>query len=279
MVKNLSRNENCCIESDHRISYYQSKGYRVPSRRLILNDKQIRGIRDSGRVNTQVLDYIGERIHVGMSTLEIDQIVHEETIRLGGIPATLGYNGYPRSLCTSLNSQVCHGIPSAKQIIKDGDLINIDVSTNLGGYFSDSARVFQVGIKSASRQELIKISKACLEVGLSSVVPWTSMRTIGRSIYEYAKERGYSIATSIGGHGIGMKFHEEPFVSYDRQGTDMLLVPGMVFTIEPAVNAGGGEVYEDRQNNWTIYTSDGKDSAQWEVTVLVTEKGYEILAY
>lgn len=245
---------------------------------VILNSEQIQGVRESGVVNTALLDFISNKLYVGMSTEEIDRLIYEETIRLGGIPATLDYNGYPKSLCTSMNDEVCHGIPSKAVKLKEGDLINIDVSTNVKGYFSDSARVFCIGEVSDDVKNLVSVAKESISVGLSKVIPGVSMKHMGRAINAFVKSNGYSVAEDIGGHGIGLKFHEEPFVSYSRRGTDTLLEAGMIFTIEPAVNMGTGDIVEDASNGWTIYTADRKPSAQWEVTVLVTETGYEILA-
>ncbi len=249
------------------------------NRKLILNKNQIEGIRESGKVNTHLLDFISDKLCIGMSTLEIDQLIYNETRRLGGVPATLDYNGFPRSLCTSINDQVCHGIPSKNVILKNGDLFNIDVSTLYKGYYSDAARVFSIGEMSSKNEKLMTVSKKCIDVGLAVVKPWKSMKEIGRVITEFAEKKGFSIAEGIGGHGIGLNFHEEPYVSFDRYGTDVLLEPGMVFTIEPAVNAGACRIFEDAENGWTIYTLDGSNSAQWEVTVLVTDDSYEILSY
>lgn len=289
MYKNVSRNELCWCNSgikykychlkiDEKLKSLELKGNKIPCKELILNDKQIEGVRESGRLNTHLLDYISDYIGPGMTTSDIDDMIYNETIRLGGVPATLNYNNYPKSICTSVNNQVCHGIPSKDTVLVEGDIVNIDLSTNLNGYFSDSARVFTIGKVSDERLRLIDISKKCIDIGLSFITPWQSMKFIGEKISRFAEDEGYKIAVDIGGHGIGLKFHEEPFVSYAEHGTDLLLVPGMIFTIEPAVNVGGSDVYEDFDNNWTIYTQDGKDSAQWEVTVLVTEDGYEVLA-
>jgi methionyl aminopeptidase len=289
MYKKLKRNDLCWCNSgikykychldiDEKLSSLKLKGYSVPNRELILNNIQIEGIKASGRLNTHLLDYVSNHICSGMTTSDIDELIYKETLGLGGIPATLNYNNYPKSVCTSVNDQVCHGIPSKDIILMDGDIVNVDVSTILNGYFSDSARVFGIGNVSEERQRLIDVSKKCVDIGLLSITPWQSMATIGTNISKFAEDNGFKVAIDIGGHGIGLKFHEEPFVSYAQHGTDLLLVPGMVFTIEPAINAGGSNIYEDIDNNWTIYTQDGKDSAQWEVTVLITEGGYEILA-
>lgn len=246
-------------------------------RSVILTQEQIEGVRRSGVINRKILDFISGKLVVGMTTQEIDDLITEETTRLGGIPATLNYNGYPKSLCTSLNDEVCHGISSDHVILKTGDIINIDVSTIVDGYYADSARVFCIGDVDDAIKTLVEVAKASITVGLSKVQPWTSMKYIGEAINDYVMAKGYRVAEDIGGHGIGLKFHEEPFVSFSRRGTDVLLEPGMVFTIEPAVTMGTGEIVEDNSNGWTLYTADHKPSAQWEVTVLVTESGYEII--
>lgn len=270
--------KNCHLKIDEKLKSYKLKGISVPNNHQLLNAIQIEGIRESGRMNTHLLNFIGGHIYPGMSTLEIDDLVSNEISRLGAKSATLNYNGYPNSLCTSINNQVCHGIPSSNTVLAEGDIINIDIATNLNGYYSDSARVFPVGQISLERQKLLEVSRECVEIGLSSIVPWQSMKSIGKNISEFAEAKGYSVVNAIGGHGIGLKLHQDPFVSYSKKGTDILLVPGMVFTIEPAVNIGSSEVYEDNGNGWTIYTLDGSDSAQWEVTVVVNQDGYEVLA-
>ena len=215
-----------------------------------------------------------------MSTAEIDEIVHELTTKMGGIPAPLNYEGFPKSVCTSLNDEVCHGIPSDKIVLKDGDIINVDVSTIFKGYFSDSSRMFMLGNVPEETQRLVRVAKECVDVGVANTKPWTYLGDMGHAVHEHALKNGYSIVRQIGGHGCGFQFHEDPWVSYVSQpGTGMLLVPGLVFTIEPMVNMGKDDIYEEEVNHWTIYTADGKPSAQWEVEVLVTETGCEILCW
>lgn len=291
MNKILDRNDLCWCNSgkkykichsyiDERIMAYKQNGCKIPSRDIIKNKVQIEGIRESGKVNIALLDYISEHIQIGMSTNEIDQLIYHKTIELGGIPAPLGYEGFPKSVCTSINHEVCHGIPSSKKILKEGDIINIDVSTIVNGYFSDSSRMFCIGKVSDERRRLVKVAKKSIEVGLSKVKAWNFLGDMGQAINDFVRANDYSVVKEIGGHGIGLEFHEEPFVSYiSTQATEMLLVPGMVFTIEPMINMGKSNVIFDKENGWTVYTKDGKDSAQWEVMVLVTEAGYEILAY
>ena len=270
----------CHMASDEKIETFARQGHIVPPRFILKNGEQIEGIRESGKINTAVLDYVAEHIREGMTTEEIDRLVHEKTEELGGIPAPLGYEGFPKSVCTSINEQVCHGIPSEDIVLKDGDIINVDVSTIYHGYFSDSSRMFCIGNVSAEKKKLVDVTKECVELGLAQVKPWGFMGDMGQAVHDHAVKNGYSVVREIGGHGVGLEFHEEPFVSYvTKKGTEMLLVPGMVFTIEPMVNMGTDEVYTDGGDNWSVYTADGLPSAQWEIQVLVTATGYQVLAY
>ena len=252
---------------------------KVREDRLVKTREELAGIRESGKVNKAVLDAVAEKIGVGMSTEEIDEIVYKTTIELRGTPAPLHYEGFPKSVCTSVNNQICHGIPSRDVILKSGDIINVDVSTIYKGYFSDSSRMFLIGEVSEENRRLVQVAKECVEEGLKMVGPFRSMGSMGAAIHDYAKANGYSVVREIGGHGIGLKFHEDPFVSYvTMPDTGIHMPPGMVFTIEPMINAGTCKFRIDKKNGWEITTADGKMSAQREVTVAVTEDGYEILA-
>ena len=272
--------KKCHAAFDEKIAAYKSKGCIVPPKNIIKTPAQIIGIRESGKINIAILDFISEQLHIGMTTEEIDRLIYEKTLALGGIPAPLDYEGYPKSVCTSIDDQVCHGIPSSDIVLRAGDIVNIDVSTLYNGYFSDSSRMFCIGEVTPEKKKLIDVAKECIELGLAQVKPWGFLGDIGQAINDHAIANGYSVVEEIGGHGIGLEFHEEPWVSYvSEKGTDMLLVPGMVFTIEPMVNMGTNEVFIDEEDDWTVYTADGMPSAQWEVMVLVTEDGYEVLAY
>ena len=291
MLKRLGRNDKCWCGSglkykachadfDEKIMEFKRQGHKVPPHRIIKTKEQIDGIRESGRVNIAVLDYVAANIRAGMTTEEIDRMVYEKTTELGGIPAPLHFEGFPKSVCTSINDQVCHGIPSEEDVLKEGDIVNVDVSTIYKGYFSDSSRMFCIGNVDPKAKKLVEVAKECVEEGLKEVKPWTFLGDMGQAVHEHALQHGYSVVADIGGHGVGLEFHEEPYVSYvTRRGGEMLLVPGMVFTIEPMVNMGTDEVFVDADNDWTVYTDDGELSAQWEVTVAVTDDGYEILAY
>lgn len=291
MFKKLERNEPCWCGSgkkykschaafDEKVIRYQLEGHMIPDRDMIKSKEQIDGIRESGKINIAVLDYVAEHIKEGMTTEEIDRMVYEETARRGGIPAPLHYDGYPKSVCTSINSQVCHGIPAEDVILKSGDIVNVDVSTIYKGYFSDSSRMFCIGEVSEEAARMVRVAKECMEKGIEQVKPWKFLGDMGEAVHNHALANGCSVVREIGGHGVGIEFHEDPFVSYvTKKGTETLMVPGMVFTIEPMVNQGTEEIYIDDDNGWTACTDDGKLSAQWEVTIAVTEDGYEILAY
>lgn len=270
----------CHERMDERIEAIRLEGHIVPGPAQIKNEEQIQGIRESSKLNIAILDEISGVIKAGMSTQDIDDIVSRLTHEMGGIAAPLGYEGFPKSVCTSLNNEVCHGIPSPDIILQDGDIINVDVSTIYKGYFSDSSRMFCIGDVSPEKKWLVEIAKECMQKGIDAVKPWTFLGDMADAVNSHAKANGCTIVREIGGHGVGIEFHEEPFVSYvTKPGTEMLMVPGMVFTIEPMVNLGKADIYTDEDNGWTVYTEDGKPSAQWEVTLVVTDDGCEILTY
>ncbi len=239
-----------------------------------------RGIRESGKINIAILDYVSGNIKEGITTEQIDQWVYEQTVKNHAVPAPLNFEGFPKSVCTSVNDQVCHGIPSPDVVLRQGDIVNVDVSTIYNGYFSDSSRMFCIGQVPEEKKRLVEVTRKSLDVGLKQVKPWGFLGDMGQAIHDFAKENGYTVVKEIGGHGVGLEFHEEPWVSYvSKRGTEMLMVPGMVFTIEPMINMGSDEIFTDEEDGWTVYTEDGQPSAQWEIQVLVTEEGYEILAY
>ena len=240
----------------------------------------IEGIRRAGVINTAVLDEVGKHICAGMRTSEIDDIVREFTPAQGAVCAPYGYEGYPKSVCTSINNEVCHGIPSRLVKLHNGDIVNVDCTTILDGYYADASRMFMIGNVSEERRRLVEETKKCLEIGIEAAQPWNTVGDIGYAISRYAHSKGYSVVTQLGGHGVGLEFHEDPFVSHvGSRGKGMVLVPGMVITIEPMINAGRKDIYIDSYNEWTVYTKDGSDSAQWEHTILITETGNEVLTY
>ncbi len=272
--------KKCHIDFDEKIEEFEGAGHIVPSHEILKNAEQIEKIKESAKINIAVLDYVAEHIKAGISTAEIDKWVYDITTKMGGVPAPLNFEGFPKSVCTSINNEVCHGIPSEDVIIKDGDIINVDVSTNLNGYFSDSSRMFCIGNVSEENRKLVEETKNAVYEGLKQVKPWGFLGDMGQAVNDYVKSKGYSVVREVGGHGIGLEFHEDPWVSYiSKKGTEMLMVPSMIFTIEPMVNAGKPDIFVDEDNGWTIYTEDNSMSAQWEIQVLVTEDGYEIIAY
>lgn len=272
--------KSCHMAIDDKIHYYELQGHIVPDRDMLKTPEQIEGIRVSSKINVAVLDAVEKMIGPGVSTEEIDKLVYDMTTEMGGIPAPLNYDGFPKSVCTSINEVVCHGIPSADRILKEGDIVNVDVSTIYNGYFSDSSRMFCIGKVDAEKEKLVRVARECIDLGLEQVKPWNFLGDMAQAINDHAKANGYSVVVDIGGHGVGLEFHEEPFVSYvTKKGTEMLMVPGMVFTIEPMINAGTCEIEIDEEDGWTVYTADRKPSAQWEVTVAVTDDGYEILTW
>ena len=267
-------------EMDKKIMFFQKKGHLVPTRKLIKTPEQIEGIRRSGVVNTGVLDLVAKEIHAGMSTAEIDKLVYDYTFAHGAIPAPLNYEGYPKSVCTSINEVVCHGIPSEDEILEEGDIVNVDVSTILDGYYSDASRMFVIGKTTPEKQKLVDVAKECLEVGMEAAKPYCFVGDIGNAIQKHAHKNGFSVVRDLCGHGVGLEFHEDPEVlHYGKKGTGMLLVPGMVFTIEPMINMGTWEVFIDEDDGWTVVTEDELPSAQWEHTFVMTENGVEILTY
>ena len=272
--------ERCHRAFDEKIGELMRKKYITPPRRIIKNPAQLQGIEESGKVNIAVLDYVSQRIREGVSTRQIDQWVFQKTGELGGVPAPLGYEGFPKSVCTSVNDQVCHGIPSEECVLREGDIINVDVSTIYKGYYSDSSRMFCIGRVSEEKKRLVEVARECVRIGVEAVKPWSFLGDMGAAVHEHAVKNGYTVVEEIGGHGVGLAFHEDPWVGFTtKRGTEMIMAPGMVFTIEPMINQGGPEVFVDESNGWTVYTADGKPSAQWEVTVAVTEEGCRILAY
>lgn len=270
--------KKCHMQIEERIRLHKDNGEIVPTRKLLKTPYQIEMIKKSAALNTAVLDAVAEKIHIGMSTAEIDRIVYDYTTRHGGIPAPLNYQGFPKSVCTSLNNEVCHGVPDENIILQEGDIINVDVSTILDGFYSDASRMFTMGKISDRAQRIVKITEECVERGLAAAKPWGHLGDIADAINSHAQANGYSVVEDIGGHGIGLDFHEEPFVSYvTPKGSEMLLVPGMMFTIEPMINEGSPDFFVDEDNDWTVYTIDDGLSAQIEYMVLVKEDGIEVL--
>lgn len=272
--------KHCHQEWDDNINVLKLQGKIVPGHDLIKNEEDIKWIKKAAKINNEILDMVGEKIHAGMSTEEIDQLVYDYTVSHGAIPACLDYMGFPKSCCTSVNNEICHGIPDKNVILKEGDIVNVDCTTIVHRHYADASRMFCIGKVSDEAKRLVDVTKECLQIGIEAVRTWGYFGDIGAAIQEHAHKNGYSVVTDFCGHGVGNAFHEDPYVHHvGIKNTGMVIAPGMVFTIEPMINQGVSTLYIDKQNGWTAYTSDGKLSAQWEHTIYVTEKGVEILAY
>ncbi len=267
-------------ELDKKILSFQNRGFLVPTPDLIKTPEQIDGIRRSGVVNTGVLDLVASEIKAGMSTAQIDKLVHDYTLDHHAIPACLGYEGFPKSCCTSINEVVCHGIPSEDEILQEGDIINVDCTTILDGYYADASRMFIIGETTPEKKKLVDVALECLQVGAEACKPYSFVGDQAAAITKHAHKNGFKVVRDLCGHGVGNEFHEEPDMEhYGKKGTGMLLVPGMVFTIEPMINMGCWEVFVDSEDDWTVVTEDEQPSAQWEHTFLMTETGLEILTH
>ncbi|MGE5337420.1 MAG: type I methionyl aminopeptidase [Gemmatimonadota bacterium] len=249
---------------------------------VIKTAADIEGMRTAGRLAAEVLDFITPHVKAGVATAELDRLCHDLIVNVqGATPAPLnyappGYRPFPKSICTSVNHQVCHGIPGDR-VLKNGDVVNIDVTVIKDGYHGDTSRMFYVGEPSIAARRLCEVTYECMWLGILQVRPGGYLGDIGHAIQTHAEKHGYSVVREFCGHGVGRKFHEEPQVlHYGKPGTLEKLVPGMIFTIEPMINAGRREIRE-LADGWTIVTKDHSLSAQWEHTVLVTESGYEIM--
>lgn len=245
---------------------------------IIKTPEQIEGIRKSSKLAGQTLEYIAEFVKEGVSTEFLDRKIDEYIRENGAIPATLGYGGYPKSSCISINEVVCHGIPSEKTVLKNGDILNIDVTTILNGYYGDTSKMYTIGNVSPIALELIEVTKHCMNLGIQQVKPGNQFGNIGFAISKYAKANGFSVVYEFCGHGVGVNFHEEPQIDHtSRRNTGPIMKPGMTFTIEPMINQGRPGTIVDKNDGWTARTVDNKLSAQFEHTILITETGYEVL--
>ena len=272
--------KKCHHTFDERLQELWERGEEVLPRALMKTPEDIEGIKRSAAVNIGALDYVAERIAPGCTTADIDRWVHEYTVERGAVPAPLGYEGFPKSVCTSVNGVVCHGIPSEDEVLAEGDIINVDCSTILDGYYSDSSRMFMVGEVSEERRRLVEVTRESVERGLAAVRPWGHLGDVAAAVQACVEESGFNVVREFGGHGIGLEFHEDPFVGFvGEPGTGVVLAPGFCFTIEPMVNAGEPGIDMNDPNGWTVRTKDGSDSAQWEVQLVVTEDGYELLSW
>jgi len=245
---------------------------------LLKTEEQIAGIRKACQLAAQILEETCAQAKEGITTNEINAFSHKLHIEAGAIPAPLGYGSppYPKSICTSLNDVICHGIPDDIPL-KEGDILNIDVSCILDGYFGDCSQMIAIGEISSEKQNVMDVSLQCLMRAIGILKPGLLLFEIGEVIEEYSNAHGCSVVDQFVGHGVGLRFHEPPQVPHHRNDIKIPLAKGMTFTIEPMINAGVREAVIDKQNHWTAYTKDGKPSAQWEHTLLITETGSEIL--
>ena len=243
----------------------------------IKTPEEIQKMRAAGRLAAEVLEVIAPHVRAGVTTGELDRICHDHIVDVqGAVPAPLNYHGFPRSICTSVNHQVCHGIPGDR-VLKSGDIVNIDITVIKDGYHGDTSQMFLIGEVSVQARRISQVSRECLLIGIAKVRPGIELREIGRAIQRHAEANGCSVVREYCGHGIGRQFHEDPQVlHYDDPKVQLVLQPGMTFTIEPMVNAGKRQV-KVLPDGWTVVTKDHSLSAQWEHTVLVTESGFEVL--
>lgn len=250
----------------------------------IYGPREIAGIERAGAAAAGTLQFVSERVRAGVTTAQIDAWVREDTARRGGRPSQLGYRGsgprpYPASVCTSRNEVVCHGVPRADVVLADGDIVNVDITTELDGFHGDTSATFCIGAVSEPAQQLVTITRAARDAGIAAVRPGARLGDIGAAIVEVARGAGYGVVTDFGGHGIGRHMHEPPHVAHaGRPGTGLRLRPGMVFTIEPMLTMGTAEV-EVLGDGWTVVTADRQWSAQFEHTVCVTDDGVRVLTW
>ena len=272
--------KKCHRDLDERLEDLVAQGFEVLPRSLLKTAADIEGIKVSAAVNVGALDYVAEHIGIGTTTEEIDRWVYDYCIEHDAIPADLNYEGFPKSVCTSINEVVCHGIPSAEDVLREGDIVNVDMSTIKHGYFSDSSRMFCIGEVDPEWKRLVDVTRESVQAGLAAVKPWGFLGDVSAAVNKVATDAGFTVVREFGGHGIGLEFHEDPWVGFnEKAGTGPVLVPGMCFTIEPMVNMGAQEIDMSDPNGWTVRTADGKPTAQWEVQLVVTEDGYELLSW
>ncbi len=266
--------KNCCRNKKMEISLKEEYKNRYD---ICLKDPhQIQGIKKCGELLMSILNQVEKMIKPGLETEAINTFVHEETIKAGAIPAPLNYRGFPKSVCVSVNEVICHGIPGDR-VLKSGDIVNVDITPILDGYYADASKTFFVGTPTKQGQKIVSVAAESLKRGIETIAPGATLGDIGYAIQSYAESQGCSVVREFVGHGVGIDFHEQPQVlHFGTRGKGVTLVPGMVFTIEPMINLGKKELHvlEDR---WTAVTNDGSLSAQFEQTLLVTENGWESL--
>lgn len=268
--------KKCCLVRNGKGAEGMRSLYYEKYKIRLKGDKDIQGIRQAGALVIKTLDLVEGMIRPGMKTDEIDRVVHDFTLKNGAQPAPFNYRGFPKSVCVSVNEEICHGIPG-ERVLKEGDIVNVDVTSILNGYYADVSKTFFVGTPGMEAEKIVRVAWEGLKVGMDAVCAGNTVGDIGSAIQQFAEGQGCSVVREFVGHGVGFEFHEPPQVPhYGRKGEGIVLVPGMVFTIEPMINLGRKEL-RILEDNWTAVTEDGSLSAQFEQTVLVTEDGFESL--
>jgi methionyl aminopeptidase len=270
------KHKKCCLGKDIQLNREPGALYAQRYKIRLKEEADIEGIRKAGKLVLDTFDRIEDKIRPGIKTDEINTIVHEFTIKNGAQPAPLKYRGFPKSVCVSINEEVCHGIPG-KRVLADGDIVNVDITSVLNGYYADANKTYFVGTPGTEARKIVSVARECLKRGISKVKPGNTVGDIGWAIQTYAEDQGCSVVRDFVGHGVGFEFHESPQIPhFGQKGQGIRLIPGMVFTIEPMINLGNKEL-KILADNWTAVTKDGSLSAQFEQTVLVTQSGYESL--
>ncbi len=268
--------KKCCLVKRETSAEALRRTYERRHKIRFKTQADVDGIRRAGDLVIRTLDLVAPLLTPGTPTEDIDRVVHEFTVSNGAVPAPLNYRGYPKSVCISVNEVICHGIPGARRL-QDGDIVNVDVTSILNGYYADASKTFFVGTPGADARKIVAVARECLRLGLSAVRPKNTVGDIGFAIQRHAEAEGCSVVREFVGHGVGTEFHESPQIPhFGRRGDGYVLLPGMVFTVEPMINLGRKEL-DILEDNWTAVTRDGSLSAQFEQTVLVTETGYESL--
>ena len=268
--------KKCCLGKDIQVNRDPGAMYAQRYKIRLKEEADIKGIRKAGQLVLDTFDQIEDMIQPGIKTDEINTIVHEFTIKNNAQPAPLNYRGFPKSVCVSINEEVCHGIPG-KRVLADGDIVNVDITSVLNGYYADANRTFFAGTPGVDALKIVSVARECLKRGMSMVKPGNTVGDIGWAIQTYAEDQGCSVVRDFVGHGVGFEFHESPQIPhFGQKGQGIRLIPGMVFTIEPMINLGNKEL-KILADNWTAVTKDGSLSAQFEQTILVTQDGYESL--
>jgi methionyl aminopeptidase len=268
--------KKCCLGKTETKSLDREELYARKHKIRLKKPTDIERIREAGRLVLNTLDLVEASIKAGIATDEINTLVHEHTIKNGATPAPLNYRGFPKSVCVSINEVICHGIPGTR-VINNGDIVNVDITSILNGYYADANKTFFAGTPNSDARKIVSVARECLKRGMAAVKPGNTIGDIGWSIQNYAEAQGCSVVREFVGHGVGFEFHEAPQIPhFGQKGAGIRLIPGMVFTIEPMINLGKKEL-TILDDNWTAVTQDGSLSAQFEQTVLVTNNGFESL--